>query len=147
MKVYIYGGILLFGLISGYKINDYKRDSEVLALKEKLEQQRQDLADRQYQVEMANEENARLIAQHQRDIAEDVADFTGSCELSSEWVRIHNNAAEFPKPASSEVHAADSLPVPDSKALRVVTQNYSLCLDQLNRFDGLQKWVAEQYRD
>jgi len=146
MNPYVIAFTIAISAWGGWQVNDYKRDAEVLALKEELEEKKRDLSDRQFEVEMVTAENEKLIADRQREVNREILDFNSECELSSDWVRIHNSALSASRASPGESDATDSRAASDRDALQTITENYHICQNQLNKLDGLQKWVAEIYK-
>lgn len=70
---------------------------------------------------------------------------SGACELSDDWVRIHNAAAGVsgvPKAADMDDGKAGGART-DRDALPVIAANYERCLRSAGRLSALQDWLME----
>lgn len=62
------------------------------------------------------------------------------CELSSEWVRLHNTAAGLPDATAGVDGTAEA-----AAAAEVVAGNYLACREYSQRLNSLQEWIKKQH--
>lgn len=59
-----------------------------------------------------------------------------TCELSADWVRVHDSSAGFPDAAEGTARAAE--------AAETIADNYTACRLEFEKLKSLQAWVTEQ---
>lgn len=145
-KAAILFAIAATSFAAGWKVHQWKTDSELLELQQNVARSKAELEKKQNEVEVANIENQRLIEQGVRVVTKEVVLYRNSdCSVQPDWVRIHNCAVRGTE-STCEPDAATAETFTDGEALAAVTQNYGICLSELNRFAGLQSWI-KQLRD
>jgi len=77
-----------------------------------------------------------------RDIIRLVQSDAPRCDLSTDWVRIHDTAAGMPEDTSPAIPVIDpARTVTDIDAIQTVTTNYAICHDTRQTLISLQEWA------
>jgi hypothetical protein len=106
-------------------------------------------------IELAGAVSERDAFRHQRrdvqfrTVRQEVIKYVKSpvhkCDLSTDWVRVHDAAAGGRVPENPDTSgAADDAPgrVTDDIALEVVADNYGRCAENRDKLLGLQEWAS-----
>lgn len=87
----------------------------------------------------AYRDKVRVIVQDREVIRE--IKVPDRCELSVEWVRLHDTAAGFPDAAGRVDGTAEA-----ASAIETVSDNYLACRENAERLKSLQEWITRQAR-
>lgn len=91
------------------------------------------------EVGKAYRDKVRVIVQDREVIRE--IKVPDRCELSLEWVRLHDTAAGFPDAAGGVDGTAEA-----ASAIETVADNYLACRENAERLKSLQEWITKQSR-
>lgn len=147
----IYAGVLVVGFVAGWTVNQWRIDAghnQALQDARKIEQLEQDRADALGRAAAA--ERAALEAEGRVIIKEVIryaeSDGAGRCDLSGDWLRTHNQAAGVPEAGATPGGTTDTpdTVATDVDALRVVTENYAICRENMRRQEALVEWFTSR---
>lgn len=156
--IYVKVAVVALAFVAGWFINGW-RIGETVA--ESEAQRAQDTI----QIERLNAEKTQTVAAlhaakaaaqivKTRTVTKEVIKYVqnpdaGECELSNDWVRIHDDSAGVPTDIEAPRRASDATgkPKTDVDALVAITDNYAVCLTNAIRLKALQEWAVKVSSD
>lgn len=150
VKIAVVVGAFLAGwAVNGWRIGENIAESEAQRARDTIE------------IERLNAENANAVAARHaaekaaqavktRTITKEVIKYVqspdaGQCDLSDDWVRIHNDSTGVPTDTAAASGSDDTTgrTKTDVDALVTVTDNYAVCKANAARLEALQEWAKK----
>jgi len=145
-KLYIYGAILISVFLAGYNISSWKRDSEVLALQNKVAEANKVIITKQDTIEAQHEDYRKLQDKKQQVIIKKVIEYVATGNMSPDWLLSYDcSTISASEDTSCELNGYSSAIRTDRDALIVATHNNLMCNGYIKQLSDLQDWVRSLY--
>ena len=149
---YVKIAILIATFAAGWSVNGWRIGEDIAAAE--AQRARDTIEIERLNAENANEVAARHAAEaaaqvvKTRTITKEVIKYVqspdaGQCDLSDDWVRIHNESPGVSTTTETPSRTDDTPREPknDVDALVTITDNYAICQANATKLQALQKWA------
>lgn len=150
VKVAVVAAAFICGwAVNGWRIGETVAESEAQRAQDTIKIERLNTEKSQTVARLHAAEAAAQVVKT-RTVTKEVIKYVqnpdaGDCELSNDWVRIHDDSAGVPTDTEAASRAADTTgkPKTDVDALVAITDNYAVCLTNAIRLKALQEWAVK----